>query len=201
MNLKKVNIYTDGACAPISNNGGWGVVLTCESKVAKGVYGFCPHTTSNIMEMRAVSEGLNTLNQKCKVVVHTDSTYVFYTMTQWRYDWVQSPQNKNIILNKNKTPVKNIGVIRKIWEKEKYHEIEWKLVGENRCELHLYAHGLSQKGKHRADLEAAINNQEIELVYCKNKLGEMIVKPKPSPKKKKIRVSRRNSTSIDPRGL
>ena len=59
--MKKVEIYTDGACSGNPGKGGWGAVLIYNSK-EKQFSGADPSTTNNRMELTAVIEALKALN-------------------------------------------------------------------------------------------------------------------------------------------
>ena len=51
--LKKVTIYTDGACSGNPGPGGWGAILMLDD-YKKEISGYNPNTTNNIMEITAV---------------------------------------------------------------------------------------------------------------------------------------------------
>jgi len=73
--LKKVQIYTDGACSGNPGPGGWAAVLIYgENK--KEITGGEPVTTNNRMELFSVISALEALKEPCEVNVHTDSQYV-----------------------------------------------------------------------------------------------------------------------------
>ena len=73
--MKKVEIYTDGACSGNPGKGGWGAVLIYNSK-EKQFSGADPSTTNNRMELTAVIEALKALKEPCEVTLTTDSKYV-----------------------------------------------------------------------------------------------------------------------------
>ena len=73
--MKKVNIYTDGACSGNPGPGGWGTILEYAGH-EKELSGGEALTTNNRMELTAVIEGLKALKEKCGVTVTTDSKYV-----------------------------------------------------------------------------------------------------------------------------
>jgi|TARA_B100002019_G_scaffold129154_1_gene111102 ribonuclease HI len=79
-----IDIHTDGSCIGNPGPGGWGVISDIFT-----ICGHEPHTTNNIMEMRAVIEAL----KRCKreslfnVRIHTDSMYVKNGITQWIHNW------------------------------------------------------------------------------------------------------------------
>ena len=51
--MKKLNIYTDGACSGNPGKGGWGAVLVYNG-IEKEISGAEMHTTNNRMELTAV---------------------------------------------------------------------------------------------------------------------------------------------------
>ena len=85
--MKKVYIYTDGACSGNPGVGGWGAVLKYGSAV-KELSGFEPDTTNNRMELTAVISALEALTEPCEVILTTDSKYVCDGMNLgWARSW------------------------------------------------------------------------------------------------------------------
>lgn len=85
--MKKVEIYTDGACSGNPGKGGWGAVLIYNSK-EKQFSGADPSTTNNRMELTAVIEALKALKEPCEVTLTTDSKYVCDAINKgWVYSW------------------------------------------------------------------------------------------------------------------
>jgi ribonuclease HI len=85
--LKKVSIYTDGACDPNPGPGGYGVVLICDG-YHKELSGGYQKTTNNRMEIMAVIVGLRALKQRCRVTVFSDSQYLVRAMNDgWAKRW------------------------------------------------------------------------------------------------------------------
>ena len=84
--MKKVKLYTDGACSGNPGPGGWGALLVF-GDTEKELSGGEPHTTNNRMEMLAVIEGLKRLKERCEVHVYTDSKYVQQGMLEWLKSW------------------------------------------------------------------------------------------------------------------
>lgn len=105
--MKKVTIYTDGACSGNPGPGGWGAVLICDG-VQKEISGAQKDTTNNIMEITAVLEALKLLKFECEVEVYSDSAYVVNAFNQ---KWIENWQ-KNHWKTSSKEPVKN----RELWE-------------------------------------------------------------------------------------
>lgn len=105
--MKKVRIYTDGACSGNPGDGGYAAILIY-NRVEKIVSGYMPNTTNNRMEMLSVIEGLKALKEPCEVEIYSDSEYVVDSInlkrvTEWKSKgWKTSA----------KTAVKNID----LWE-------------------------------------------------------------------------------------
>ncbi len=93
--MKKVEIYTDGACSGNPGAGGWGAILKY-GKHTKELSGYDPETTNNRMELTAVISALEALKEPCEAVVTTDSKYVCDGMNNgwaraWRaHGWIKS---------------------------------------------------------------------------------------------------------------
>jgi ribonuclease HI len=92
---KRVNIYTDGSCLRNPGPGGYGIILECEGKRTEKSGGF-RNTTNNRMEITAAIIALESLKEKNRVMIYTDSEYLVNSMTKgwvkkWRAnDWVKS---------------------------------------------------------------------------------------------------------------
>ena len=85
--LKKVDIYTDGACSGNPGPGGWGAIL-CYNGVEKEISGGEPHTTNNRMELLAVISALAMLKEPCEVTLYSDSQYVCNALERgWAKKW------------------------------------------------------------------------------------------------------------------
>ncbi len=85
--MKKVFVYTDGACSGNPGAGGWGAVLVYGSH-RREMSGFEPDTTNNRMELTAAIEALKALKEPCEVTLTTDSKYLCDGMTKgWARAW------------------------------------------------------------------------------------------------------------------
>ncbi|MBO5066362.1 MAG: ribonuclease HI [Clostridia bacterium] len=85
--MKKVEIFTDGACSGNPGPGGWGAILRFAG-VEKELSGGEKVTTNNRMELTAVISALKALKYPCEVNVTTDSKYVYESVTKgWVYSW------------------------------------------------------------------------------------------------------------------
>lgn len=100
--LKKVDIFTDGACSGNPGPGGWGAILRY-GKHELELCGGESETTNNRMELTAVIEALKKLKEKCDVTIYTDSKYVADAFLQgWVWGWIKNGWKKS-----DKKPVLN----------------------------------------------------------------------------------------------
>lgn len=85
--MKRVCIYTDGACSGNPGPGGWAAILEYNG-VERELSGGEPHTTNNRMELTAVIEALRALKESCEVDLYSDSKYVIDALEKgWVYGW------------------------------------------------------------------------------------------------------------------
>ena len=107
MTMKKVEIFTDGACSGNPGPGGWGAVLRCGT-AEKELSGGEKSTTNNRMELTAVISALSALKQRCTVTICSDSKYVIDAVTKgWAKSW-----QKNNWIKSDKKPALNAD----LWE-------------------------------------------------------------------------------------
>ena len=93
--LKKVTLFTDGACSGNPGPGGWGCILRF-GDISKELSGGEANTTNNRMELTALIEGLSALKYRCHVTVYSDSKYVLDAITQgWAKKWRQNGWMRN----------------------------------------------------------------------------------------------------------
>ncbi len=105
--MKKVELFTDGACSGNPGPGGWGAILRYKG-IEKELSGGEHETTNNRMEMMAVISGLEALNEPCEVDLFTDSKYVCDSVEKgWVYSW-----KKNNWRKADKKPALNVD----LWE-------------------------------------------------------------------------------------
>ncbi len=85
--MKKVEIFTDGACSGNPGPGGWGAILRY-GKVEKELSGGEANTTNNRMEMTAVITALSALKEPCEVELCSDSKYIIDAVEKgWAKSW------------------------------------------------------------------------------------------------------------------
>ena len=120
--MKKIEIYTDGACRGNPGPGGWGALLIYQG-TKKTLYGGASDTTNNRMEMQAVIEALKALKSKCEIKLYTDSKYVMDGINKWLPGWKKrnwKTANKKAVKNQDLWEVLDLAI--------KMHEIEWHWV-------------------------------------------------------------------------
>lgn len=129
--MKKVTIYTDGACSGNPGPGGWGAVLIY-GETKKEISGAQKETTNNIMEITAVLEALKLLKEECEVDIFSDSAYVVNAFNQgWIYNW-----QKNNWKTASKDPVKNRELWEELYSLTKKHKVTFnKVKGHSTDEL------------------------------------------------------------------
>ena len=120
--MKKISIYTDGACKGNPGPGGWGVLMRygTHEKTLKGAE---LHTTNNRMELSAAIHGLAGLSQHCDIDLYTDSQYLRKGITEWLKNW-----KKRDWKTADKKPVKNIDLWQALDQEVSKHEIRWHWV-------------------------------------------------------------------------
>ena len=139
--MKKVTIYTDGACSGNPGPGGWGAVLLYGDP-EKEMYGGDAESTNNRMELMAAIESLEALSESCKIDLYTDSTYVKEGITNWIHGW-----KKRGWKSANKKPVKNVDLWQRLDEATKRHDIDWYWVkGHAGDEMNERADELARRG-------------------------------------------------------
>ena len=134
--MKKVTIYTDGACSGNPGKGGWGAILMY-GNIQKEISGAEKETTNNRMELTAPIEALKLLKRPCKVKVYSDSAYLVNAFLQgWIYNWQMNGWRTS-----DKKDVKNRELWEEIYKFTQIHKIEWiKVKGHsdnefnNRCD-------------------------------------------------------------------
>jgi len=120
--MKKVEIYTDGACRGNPGPGGWGVLLRNGSH-ERELCGGEPATTNNRMELTAAIQALAALKQPCEVQLYTDSEYVRRGIDEWLSRW-----KANGWRTAARKPVKNDDLWRELDELASRHKVSWHWV-------------------------------------------------------------------------
>ncbi len=120
--MKKVTIYTDGACRGNPGPGGWGVLLQYGDHEKK-LSGAERDTTNNRMELMAAIKALASLKEPCRVELYTDSQYVQKGISEWLPVWKKKHWKKA-----DKKPVKNADLWQKLDEEATRHQVSWHWV-------------------------------------------------------------------------
>ena len=107
--MKKVALYTDGACRGNPGRGGWRAILVYGDN-EKELSGGEPMTTNNRMELMAAIEGLAALRVPCEVTLTSDSKYLVDAINKgWLESW-----KKNGWRKADKSAVLNVELWKKI---------------------------------------------------------------------------------------
>lgn len=118
--MKKVYLYTDGACSGNPGPGGWGVVLKYGGQ-EKELSGGEPETTNNRMELTAVIEGLSALKEPCEVELCSDSTYVINSIQKkWVYNWQRKGWRKS-----DNSPALNVDLWQRLLPLLETHKVSF----------------------------------------------------------------------------
>ncbi|MBS6614608.1 MAG: ribonuclease HI [Anaerotruncus sp.] len=116
--MKKLNIYTDGACSGNPGKGGWGAVLVYNG-IEKEISGAEMHTTNNRMELTAVIKALQLLKEPCEVELTTDSKYVCDAVNKgWVYGW-----KKKGWIKSDKKPALNVDLWEELLKQLNIHKV------------------------------------------------------------------------------
>jgi len=93
--LKKVEIFTDGACSGNPGPGGYGAILRFNGHEKELSAGY-KKTTNNRMELTAITSGLEALKEACQVDLYTDSQYIVNAVNKgWAVRWQKSGWMRN----------------------------------------------------------------------------------------------------------
>lgn len=118
--MKKVTLYTDGACSGNPGVGGWGAVLIYNG-IEKRISGAEAETTNNRMELFAVISGLECLKEPCEVTVYSDSAYTVNSfLNGWVYGWEKSGWKKA-----DNKPVLNDDLWKRLLALTRVHKVEF----------------------------------------------------------------------------
>ncbi|OGT45198.1 MAG: ribonuclease HI [Gammaproteobacteria bacterium RIFCSPHIGHO2_12_FULL_41_20] len=120
--MKKVVIYTDGACQGNPGPGGWGVLLRYNNR-EKTLSGAVQKTTNNRMELTAAIKALSVLRESCSVELYTDSKYLQQGVMTWLPQWKKNQWKKS-----DKKPVKNQDLWQALDIEASRHKIHWHWV-------------------------------------------------------------------------
>lgn len=118
--MKKVEIYTDGACRGNPGVGGWGAILVYAG-VEKELSGGEVETTNNRMELMAAIASLEALKEPCDVVLTSDSKYLTDAVNKgWLESWKSRGWKKA-----DKSPVLNVELWQRIYGLINLHRVKF----------------------------------------------------------------------------
>ena len=120
--MKKINIYTDGACKGNPGPGGWGALIVLEDEQIE-LSGGKKETTNNQMELMAVIKSLEHFDNKIDAIIYTDSKYVMDGITDYIKRW-----KINGWKTSSKKPVKNSELWKSLDSLNSFHNIQWNWV-------------------------------------------------------------------------
>lgn len=139
--MKKVQLFTDGACSGNPGPGAWCFILKY-MEAEKVQSQFYEYTTNNQMELLAVIEGIKVLKVPVEIDLYSDSQYVIRAINEWLPGWIKTnfKGKKNIELWKEYLEVSKVHKINAFWVKAHNGHPE-----NERCDS--IAYNLSQNGK------------------------------------------------------
>ena len=118
--MKKVELYTDGACRGNPGPGGWGAILVYHGK-EKELSGGEASTTNNRMELMAAIAGMSALREPCEIVLTSDSKYLVDAINKgWLASWKRNGWRKA-----DKSAVLNVELWQKIDSLLEIHEVSF----------------------------------------------------------------------------
>ena len=160
--MKKVVIYTDGACSGNPGIGGWGAILIYNN-TEKLCAGYDKLTTNNRMEVFAVIMALKNLKESCEVEVYTDSSYVADAFNKdWITQWQMSKWR-----TAGKKEVKNQDLWKQLLAEIEKHKVKFiKVKGHadnefnNRCDK-MAREQIEECRKNLPEEEMAVEKSEV----------------------------------------
>ncbi len=122
--MKKVELYTDGACSGNPGRGGYGAILRYKDNEKNFSAGY-RLTTNNRMELLGAIVGLEALKEPCEVELYSDSKYLVDAVSKgWVYGWRKKGWKKsdgkaalNVDLWKRLLELMEIHRVKLIWVK------------------------------------------------------------------------------------
>lgn len=118
--MKRIEMFTDGACKGNPGPGGWCAILRYNG-VEKVISGGEKDTTNNRMELSAVLFGLKALKEPCHITLQSDSKYVLDSISKgWVYGWQKKGWKKS-----DGKPALNVDLWQQLLTEISKHEIEY----------------------------------------------------------------------------
>ncbi|MCC1496404.1 ribonuclease HI [Alcanivorax sp. 1008] len=139
--MKKIEIYTDGACRGNPGPGGWGALLRYGDH-QRELFGGEADTTNNRMELTAAIRALQALKEPCEVDLTTDSEYVRKGISEWLPAWKARNWRTS-----DRKPVKNADLWKLLEQAAAPHLVRWHWVkGHSGHEENELADQLANRG-------------------------------------------------------
>jgi len=134
--MKKITVYTDGACSGNPGPGGYGAILLYKGQ-KKELSGGYKLTTNNRMEIVAVLTALEALKEPCEVEIYSDSRYVVDAIEKgWAEKWRKNGWKRN-----KSDPAVNVDLWERMLELLSKHDVKFIWVkghadnpGNERCD-------------------------------------------------------------------
>ncbi len=121
--MKKVNIYTDGACSGNPGPGGYGAIIEYNG-TEKEISGGARDTTNNRMELMALICALRALKEACDITLCSDSKYVIDGLEKgWAKKW-----RANGWVKSDKKPALNSDLWAELLDLADAHKITYKWI-------------------------------------------------------------------------
>ena len=121
--MKRILIYTDGACRGNPGPGGWAAILVLPgANFRREIGGGFRKTTNNRMEILAAIEGLEALREPCEAEVYTDSRYLCDAVQK---GWVRAWQRRGWRKADNK-PALNVDLWRRLLPLLETHRVMFR---------------------------------------------------------------------------
>lgn len=118
--MKKIELFTDGACSGNPGRGGYGIILKYGNNTKEISEGFYL-TTNNRMELLAAIIGLEALKEPCEVDLYSDSKYLTDAINKgWLISWQSRGWKKA-----DKSPVLNVDLWQRLLPLLEKHSITW----------------------------------------------------------------------------
>lgn len=123
MELKKIEIFTDGSSLGNPGPGGYGVIVSYKGIKKELSQGY-RRTTNNRMEMMGAIAALSALKERCEVILYTDSQYLCDGIGKgWAAGWRRRGWRKS-----NKEKALNVDLWSKLLDLLEYHKVELRWI-------------------------------------------------------------------------
>lgn len=169
-------IWTDGSSSLRTGTCGWAAIVCCKFDALTKNLGYelnperhilCGHAegTNQKAELLAVIHALKWTVPKSKSFIKTDSEYVINCVIKYRKDW-----ERNNFITSSGTPVKNLELIKELWELCDNRKVHFKHVkghaGHAGNEAADYVAGLVRRmGEGQYDAECVTQLVKEKLAY------------------------------------